>query len=230
MKDGIELIIFDMAGTTIEDRGEVLTAFKAALEKNQIHVSDDFLQDRRGASKKEVLRQCIEGQFGINAPENSKRIDQAYGDFRALLESLFAKNGIHPIQGAESTFQWLKKRNFKIALTTGFYRKVADIILQAAGWGEGMIDASVCSDEVAMGRPAPYMIFRAMEATRVTRVQGIVNVGDTTLDLLSAAYAGARGNVGVLTGTQTILHLGRIRHTHIIPSIHDLPDLLENEF
>jgi phosphonatase-like hydrolase len=226
----VELVVFDMAGTTIEDHGEVLTAFKSALAKNHIRASDDFLQKWRGASKKQVLRQCIEEQFGREASDNPQRIEEAYGDFRNFLEDLYVREGVRPIHGAADTFKWLKAQNIRIALTTGFYRKVADMILQKVGWNSDAVDVSICSDEVAMGRPAPYLIFRAMEASRITNVYRVVNVGDTTLDLLSAVNAGVRGNVGVLTGTQTILHLGKVRHTHIIPSVADLPDLLEKEF
>ncbi|RPJ40750.1 MAG: HAD family hydrolase, partial [Deltaproteobacteria bacterium] len=118
----------------------------------------------------------------------------------------------------------------RIALTTGFYRKVADMILQKVGWNSDTVEASICSDEVAMGRPAPYLIFRAMESTGITDVRRVVNIGDTTLDLLSAVNAGVLGNVGVLTGTQTILHLGKVQHTHIIPSVAELPELLEKDF
>ena len=226
----VDLVVFDMAGTTIEDHGEVLTAFKSALRKNQISISEDFLQKWRGASKKEVLRQVIEGEFGKESPDNPKRIDQAYGDFRHLLEDLYAREGIRPIPGVAETFKWLRERNIRIALTTGFYRKVTDMILRQVGWNSGAVDASICSDEVPQGRPAPYLIFRAMEATRTTDVHRVVNVGDTTLDLLSGHYAGVQGIVGVLTGSQTIVHLGTVRHTHIIPSVAALPDLIEKEF
>jgi phosphonatase-like hydrolase len=226
----VDLVVFDMAGTTIEDHGEVLTAFKSALRKNQISISEDFLQKWRGASKKEVLRQVIEGEFGKESPDNPKRIDQAYGDFRHLLEDLYAREGIRPIPGAVETFKWLREHNIRIALTTGFYRKVTDLILRQVGWNSGAVDASICSDEVPQGRPAPYLIFRAMEATRTTDVHRVVNVGDTTLDLLSGHYGGVRGIVGVLTGPQTIVHLGTVRHTHIIPSVAELPRLLEKEF
>jgi len=226
----VGLVVFDMAGTTIEDHGEVLTAFKSALGKSNIRISDDFLQKWRGASKKEVLRQCIQDQFGKESPDNPKRIEQAYGDFRFFLEDLYSREGIRPINGAAETFQWLREHDIRIALTTGFYRKVADLILQKVGWNAGAVDASISSDEVPQGRPAPYLIFRAMEATRMTEVRRVVNVGDTTLDLLSAANAGVRGNIGVLTGTQTLLHLGKIQHTHILPSVAELPELLEKEF
>jgi len=228
--DAVDLVVLDMAGTTIEDHGEVLTAFKSALRKNQISISDDFLQKWRGASKKEVLRQVIEGQFGKESPDNPKRIDQAYGDFRHFLEDLYAREGIRPIPGAAETFKWLRERNIRIALTTGFYRKVTDMILRQVGWNSGAVDASICSDEVPRGRPAPYMIFRALEATRTTDVRRVVNVGDTALDLLSACAAGVRGNIGVLTGSQTIAHLGSVRHTHILPSVAELPGLMEKDF
>jgi phosphonatase-like hydrolase len=226
----VELAIFDMAGTTLEDHGEVLSAFKFALEKNRIPISADFLQKWRGASKKEVLRQCIEEQFGKDAPENPRRVDQVYGDFRFLLEDLYVRKGVSPIPGAVETFSRLRERGVRIALTTGFYRKVADLILRQVGWDAAIIDASICSDEVPRGRPAPYMIFRAMEATRTTDVRRVVNIGDTTLDLLSALCAGVRGNVGVLTGSQTIALLGKVQHTHILPSVAELPGLLEKEF
>jgi len=226
----VDLVVFDMAGTTIEDHGEVLTAFKSALGKNDIRTSEDFLQQWRGASKEEVLRQCIEGQFGKESPDNPRRIEQAYGDFRRFLEDLYSRQGIRPIPGAVETFKWLREHDIRIGLTTGFYRKVADLILQQVGWNTGIVDASICSDEVIQGRPAPYLIFRAMEATRVTEVRRVVNVGDTTLDLLSAVNAGVRGNVGVLTGTQTFLHLGKFQHTHILPSVAELPELLEKQF
>ena len=52
----IELVVFDMAGTTIEDGGQVLNAFTAALHNAGIVVSDIELQAWRGAAKREVLR------------------------------------------------------------------------------------------------------------------------------------------------------------------------------
>ena len=154
------------------------------------------------------------------------RIEFTYADFRERLERRYANEGVRAVAGAERTFTWLRDRGVKIALTTGFYRKVTDIILRAIGWHEGLTDASICSDDVPQGRPAPFMIFRAMEATRVTDVRRVVKVGDTALDLLAGANAGVRGVVGVLSGQQGIAQLGGVEHTHIISSVADLPGLL----
>lgn len=224
----IELVVFDMAGTTIQDRGQVIDAFTKALHTNGIQVAPEELQKWRGASKREVLRFFIQRQFGTDDSGHVQRIEQAYADFRGLLESSYASEGVEVIPGAMATFAWLRDRNIKIALTTGFYRKVTDIILEAVGWKEGVIEASICSDDVAQGRPAPFMIYRAMEATGVIDARRVINVGDTTLDLQSGINAGAGAVVGVLSGSQTIEQLGRVKHTHIIASVADLPALIEN--
>ena len=50
------------------------------------------------------------------------------------------------------------------------------------------------------GRPAPYLILRAMEATGASSVHKVASVGDTTLDLQAGYNAGVRWNVGVLSG------------------------------
>jgi len=222
----LALVVFDMAGTTIEDSGQVVAAFTTALRVNQVPVTEDEIQSWRGASKREVLRHFVERQFGRDDPDNATRIERAYAEFRRCLERAYRTEGARAIDGADRTFAWLHEQGIKIALTTGFYRQVTDIILEAAGWGPDAVDATVCSDEVSQGRPAPYMIFRAMELTGVIDVRRVVKVGDTALDLLAGTNAGARGVVGVLSGSQTIEQLGSVEHTHIIPSVADLPTLL----
>ena len=105
-----------------------------------------------------------------------------------------------------------------------------ELILNAVGWREGVIDASICSEDVARGRPAPFMIFRAMETTGVIEVKRVIKVGDTAFDLRAGRNAGVGGVVGVLSGSQGIERLGRVEHTHILSSVAVLPALLESEF
>src|SRR5882724_2326668 len=49
------LVIFDMAGTTVEDRGEVPAAFTAALAAEGIAVTPEQLTAVRGASKRQAV-------------------------------------------------------------------------------------------------------------------------------------------------------------------------------
>jgi phosphonatase-like hydrolase len=228
-----QLVVFDIAGTIIEDGDQVPDAFRGALHAQQVAVTAAELEPWRGASKREVLRAFLERHYGTGDPGNAARLEQAYADFRQRLEAGYRDGGVTPIPGAEATFAWLRERGIRLALTTGFYRQVADLILEAAGWqrapdaarGQGFFDATVCSDEVAQGRPAPYMIFRVMEATGVTDVRRVATVGDTALDLLAGTHAGLRWVVGVLSGSQEVETLGAAPHTHLLPSVAMLPRL-----
>jgi phosphonatase-like hydrolase len=227
----IDLVVFDMAGTTVEDEGQVRDAFRGALAEQGIALDDGALQAWRGASKREALRHLIEGRFGRDDADNARRVELAYGAFRQRLERSYAEGGARAVAGSGATFAWLHERGIQVALTTGFYRQVTDILLRALGWQPGVdFDACVCSDEVARGRPAPYMIFRAMEATGVVDVRRVIVVGDTALDLQAGTNAGVRGVVGVLSGSQTVEQLGRVAHTHLIAGVADLPGLVESAF
>jgi phosphonatase-like hydrolase len=219
-----------MVGTTIQDGGQVLDAFTAALSGDQIEVTLGELQQWRGASKRQVLRFFVERQFGPHDKENPARTQRIYTDFRERLKDNYTKHGSGAITGAETAFKWLGERGVKIVLTTGFDRTVADIILGKVGWHRAWVDATVCSDEVPHGRPAPYMIFRAMEATGVTDVRRVAKVGDTAFDLMAGTNAGVRAVVGVLSGSQSLEQIGCVQHTHIIPSVAELPMLFETEF
>ncbi len=74
------------------------------------------------------------------------------------------------------------------------------------------------------------MLFHAMEIARVASVAEVVTVGDTPLDLQAGTNAGVRGVVGVLTGASTSERLRAEPHTHILPSVANLPELLASKF
>jgi phosphonatase-like hydrolase len=224
----VKLVVFDIGGTIIEDRGEVSQAFGAALAKNSIPATAAELKEFKGASKRHVIEHFVERRWG-KSTENQQRIAQAYADFRAELEGLFGKGGGRPIPGAADTFSWLKCHGIACATTTGFYRSLADTILRSAGWPD-VFDGNICSDDVKCGRPAPYMIFHAMETAGVTDVREVLNVGDTPLDVQAGKRAGVLGVIGVLTGVHAEDRLRREAPSHVIQSVATLPELVEAHY
>jgi len=216
----IALVVFDMAGTTIEDSGQVPEAFTTVLHQHGIEISDDALRAVRGASKRDAIRHFV-AQHHVADVE--AQTDKIYNDFRDYLARLFNAGGVKPMPGAAETFAWLRARGIKIALNTGFDRPTTDLIIEAVGWGNGVADAIVCGDDVKLGRPAPYLIFRSMEATGVTSVHEVMCVGDTVLDLQAGRNAGARYVVGVLSGAHKKAQLEKEPHTHLISSVAALP-------
>jgi phosphonatase-like hydrolase len=220
----IKLVIFDIAGTIIEDHGEVVSAFSTALRKNGIPFTADELKRWKGASKREVIRHFVM-QLGTDSG-NAEKVETTYNCFRSELLSRY-EQGIRPIQGASATFSWCRKHDIRMATTTGFYREVSELILEKTGWRE-VFSTNISSSDVSQGRPAPFMIFHAMEAAGVHDVRQVINVGDTPLDLQSGSNAGVRGVIGVLTGAHDETSLRREPHTHILASVAEIPALIES--
>src|SRR5215831_5170170 len=215
-----ELVIFDLAGTTVEDRGEVPAAFSSALAEYGIGISAEQLQTVRGRSKRDAILHLIPP-----GPERLSRAAAVYASFREQLTHQYQSTGVHAVAGAAMTFGSLRERGVRVAVNTGFDRETTALLLDVLGWSDGIFDAVVCGDDVTQGRPAPYLIFRAMEAAGATSVERVANVGDTVLDLHAGHNAGVRWNVGVLSGAHQRAMLESAPHTHLISSVAELPAL-----
>ncbi len=212
----LDLVVFDIAGTTIRASDHVPAAFSEALANVGIKLSDQDIQAVRGKSKREAIAALL--QQDLDATE-------VYLDFKNILLQQYDEQGVEPIDGAEETFEWLRSRNIKTALTTGFDRDLAHLLIREVGWDE-RFDAVVCSDDVARGRPAPDLIFRAMEWTACENRNRVAAVGDTVSDLEAAGNAGVGWRIGVLSGAHDAERLKSCPHTDIISSIADLPGVL----
>lgn len=217
-----ELVVFDLAGTTVEDRGQVPEAFVAALASHGLAVSHEQLGDVRGASKRTAI-----ASFVPAGADHAARVASIYQAFQRELAARYAATGVRAVAGAEEAFRWLSARNVRLALNTGFDREITDLLLDRLGWSTGHADAIVCGDDVAQGRPSPDLIWLAMRRTATTDPERVANVGDTTLDLQAGHAARVRWNVGVLSGAHTRARLEAAPHTHLLDSVAALPGLFE---
>lgn len=220
MTEKIDLVVCDMAGTTVRDAGQVPQAFTSALAAHGITVTPQAINSLRGASKRLAILNLIP-----DGGDRAARSEQVYVTFVQHLAQVF--NGtVEPVPGAREAIDTLRSRGIRVALNTGFDRETTDLLLDALRWREGVVDAVVCGDEVSQGRPAPYMIFRCMEATGVADVRRVANAGDTVLDLQAGYHAGVALNIGVLSGAHGRDQMQPQPHTHLLDSIADLPALL----
>ena len=207
------LVVFDLAGTTVCDDGQVPAAFSAALAGHGIAVTAEQLEAVRGASKREAVLRFV-GDPG--------RAEQVFAVFRRELARLYRERGVRAIAGAERAFASLGERGVKVVLNTGFDRETTSLLLEALGWGAMPV---VCGDDVARGRPAPDLIRRGMEVAGVRDARLVANVGDTALDLEAGHAAGVGWNIAVLTGAHRRERLERAPHTHIVESVAEVAGL-----
>ncbi|GAA1856998.1 phosphonatase-like hydrolase [Brevibacterium marinum] len=219
----IELAVFDMAGTTIDDRDEVYRVLRKATEREGANYSDETFQQWMGTEKK----WAIENLLRLGGVEVDEEVhERTWEWFRAELRRTYTENPPRSLPGVEEALATLRERGIRIGLTTGFAREIADLIFASMGWRKGAtFDASSCGDEVEAGRPAPDMIQTVMAELDVDDTAAVVSVGDTSADVQSALRAGVT-SICVLTG-----HLSRedfdAEGAHLVlDSAAGLPDAL----
>ncbi|MFH9347971.1 phosphonatase-like hydrolase [Kitasatospora sp. NPDC017646] len=223
----IELAALDMAGTTINESGAVYRALRNAVERNGVAVAEADLQTWMGTDKREAIAALVRLGGGTPTPE---LVEEGYAAFAEYLREAYRTTPPQAVPGVEEALAELRRRGIKVALTTGFSDDVAHPLLESLGWstGEGgNLDAVVTSDEVPRGRPAPYMIHRAMQKTGVIDTRRVLTAGDTVVDVEAGRNAGAGVVVGVLTGELTRADFDGHPQTHVLASAAEIPGLAE---
>jgi phosphonatase-like hydrolase len=223
----IRLVVLDVGGTIVEERGDVPAALMGALGKQGITVSPAEINQWRGAAKREVVRHFVAERKKLSDSDRNQLIEAVYADFRSrILDSYKTAKGI---MGAEDAFRAMRKMGLTLATSTGFDGPITSSILGRLGW-EHYFAARITSDDVVQGRPSPYMLFHAMEAARVDSIAQVIAVGDTPLDLQAGTNGGMRGVVGVLSGVGTRKTMEPEPHTDLIDSVAELPALLRAKY
>ena len=214
----LKLIALDIGGTLIADHGEVPDAMLGAFARHGITVTPQEFSEWRGASKRGMVR-----HFVAREHKSEALIEPIYADFTETVTKAYEK--VQPISGAEQAMKELASMGLILATTTGFDRPLTTAILARLGWQHYFV-ASITSDDVSDGRPAPYMLFRAMEAAHINETQVVMAVGDTPLDLQAANNGSMGAAIGVYSGAATEDRLRKERNSGVLPSVAALPDLI----
>jgi len=183
-----------------------------------------LLSQWKGTSKEEAIAGLLRA---LGSDDSPGRVRAVYEVFAGRLADAYASTPPAPVPGVPEMFETLRRAGVRIALQTGYTAREAKLVMTALGWAVGeTVDAVVTSDTVAASRPAPYLIFHAMEETGVWDVRRVLTAGDTPNDLAAGQNAGAGFVVGVTTGSFSRSELTAQPHTHILDSVAELPALL----
>ncbi|MEL7533651.1 MAG: HAD family hydrolase [Bacteroidota bacterium] len=222
----IQLVIFDMAGTTVQDDDFVAECFIAALGERGIVVTAEDARPVMGIPKPLAIKTMIEAKRSAE-PATEAEVDLIHQSFIQGMITLYQTDSrVKEIDGASELFASLRQKGIKVGLDTGFSRDIAQTIIERLGWAD-KIDASVTSDEVAQGRPAPDMGLKLMNLLGITDPKTVVKVGDTASDLGEGEALGVAYNIGVCSGAYSRAQLEAEKHTHVLDSIRELSALLD---
>jgi len=236
----IKLVVFDMAGTTVRDENEVHLCFMEAAERSHLPADPQKVNSMMGWSKLQVFQTLWAEHLGADHPDYGDRVSSSFAEFKTILEDHYQTSPVMPTEGCMELFYWLKNHQIKIALTTGFYREVTNIILQKLLWHGGLddnylgdetsiINFSVTPSEIYQeeGRPAPFMIQKAMDRLGIRDSQKVVNIGDTPSDLASGFRANCLFSFGVTNGSHTQKELSQYPCDRLFSSLKEFQQTLE---
>ena len=239
--ENIRLAIFDLSGTTVSDDNAVAKCLYEGARSFGLQTTIGDFEKTIGTNKIHLYEFMLARDFGeqvqienlehYDFPEYHEKAVEIFKYYSGLMVDYY-KKAVVAIPGAEATFIWCHENGIKVVTDTGFHKDVNTAIMEGLQWRErGLVDFTLdVEDTGGIGRPAPYMIFKAMALTGVQSVHEVIKIGDTPADLLSGYNAGCKGNIGVLSGANQIETLRIYPHTHIINSVADLPALISKEF
>lgn len=212
----VEGVIFDWAGTAV-DFGcfAPVNVFIDIFKNAGIEVTMEEAREPMGMLKIDHIRAMLsmprisaKWEETYNRPFSEQDVENLYAKFEPALMSSLSEY-TEPIPKVVETVQVLRSQGLKIGSTTGYTQTMMDVVVPNAlkkGYGP---DFYITPDGTnSFGRPYPYMIYRNMEALKLSASWKVVKVGDTTSDIKEAVNAGVWA-VGVAIGSSEMgLSLG----------------------
>jgi phosphonoacetaldehyde hydrolase len=252
----IAAVILDWAGTTI-DFGSLapVYVFREIFQRSGIEVTEAEAREPMGQAKIDHIRSMFQTEriaalwkdrYGRMPSEVD--VEDLYADFLPLQKQVLAQYA-QVIPGVPEAVLFLRARGIKIGSTTGYTRELMDVVEPLVAEQGYAPEVTVCSDEVAAGRPAPWQNYRAAEKLGVYPMQRILVVDDSVAGIEAGRHAGCwtiaiagTGNaMGCTLDAYRELHpderticLNRIRDAFVangaqivLESLADLPSICE---
>jgi phosphonatase-like hydrolase len=220
----IQLVVFDMAGTTIDEDNVVYKClYKSILPYLDDLTLDDVLLHGAGKEKRTAIID-ITTQFGLTLMNED--IDQIFDHFKSLLTEAYDTFPLKLYPDTLSLFQWMRSSGIKVALNTGYDRQTAEKILAKVDIQIGRdIDTLVTASDVSRNRPYSDMIDKCCEILSIPP-QNTVKVGDSAIDIEEGKAANTLLSIGVTTGAQTEAQISVASPNFVIGSLLELKNII----
>jgi phosphonatase-like hydrolase len=222
----IKMVVFDMAGTVVDEDNVVYKTVQKALQHGGVNVSlEQVLADGAGKEKSKAIADLA---HKYSPTRNERAVDSMYHDFVVMLDSAYEELNVTPIDGAEQIFQELRKLGIYRVLNTGYTKKTAMQLINKLGWEKDHdYDDIITASDVPKTRPNPDMIFMAMELMGINDAGVVAKIGDSAIDIEEGKNAACGLTVGITTGAHTREQLAAAKPDWIIDKLSELLPLLK---
>lgn len=222
----IKLVVFDLAGTVLDEQNIVYKTLHRCINESGIPVSyEKVIEIGAGKEKSQAVRDIL-SQYSL---DSSLHIQGAiYNFFLQELSNKYSSLEVKPMLGAEEVFLKLRTLKIFIAFNTGYNRTTTEQLIAKLNWKKQVhYDLIITSSEVARSRPAPDMIWRAMELLGIQSADKVIKVGDSCTDIIEGKNAGCRFSIGITTGAQTHDELLTSSPDFVIDQLNELLPIIK---
>ncbi len=220
------MVVFDMAGTTVDEDNVVYKTLQDAIVHYSYPVSlSQVLEFGAGKEKRQAVIDILENTgFEVS----SENVDLIFAYFIDKLAKNYETLDVKPLPDVEQTFKNLKERNIKVVLNTGYNRKTAESLIAKLRWEESnQFDLLITASDVKKNRPQPDMILLAMSKLNILDSKNIIKVGDSTVDIEEGQNAECLLSIGITSGAHTHQQLREADPDFIIDNVSELIGIIE---
>lgn len=219
----IELLVLDMAGTTIDEDNVVYKTLMQAVNNHGYKVSlDEVLASCAGKEKFDAIETLLEELNGKK--EDAEAI---FKNFSEELRLAYQNLEVKPIKGVEDFLLKVRTSGKKVVLNTGYSSEIAQQLIKKLDWKVNVhFDAMITADDVTASRPNPDMIFLAMKQFGISNAKKVLKAGDSAIDIEEGKNAGCGIIIGVLSGAQNRSELEKAKPDYIFERISDAENIL----
>lgn len=219
------MVIFDMAGTAIDEDNIVYKTISSVLNEFGFEVGLDLvLLHGAGKEKWQAIHDILQQIDGVE-PSNDT-VTELYHHFQRKLDSAYEISPMQLFKALPDVIRKLRANNIKVVFNTGYSRPVAEKILKKVNCRVDQdIDALITASDVLRGRPAPDMIWKACDQFNLKPNQ-TVKIGDSQIDIEEGRNAGAKYCIGITTGAQSREVLEKANPDYVIDNVDELWDIL----
>jgi phosphoglycolate phosphatase len=211
-----KLIVFDWDGTLMDSEARIVACIHAAF-------ADLGLPIPTVEAARDIIGLGLDEAMALLMPEAGADGRRALMD-RYRHHFLFANETPSQLfPRVVETLDWLRDRDYLLAVATGKSRRGLDQVLLSTGIG-GRFQATRCADET-FSKPHPGMLLQIMDELGVPGSETLM-VGDTEYDMLMATNAGVHA-LAVCSGVHSPERLLAQRPLGCLADLADMPGWLE---
>lgn len=197
----LSAVVFDWAGSMIDFGSRApVEVFRSVFESSGVPVTEAQARGPMGSAKRDHIKALLIGLDDVRtrwaerhgAEPTEADVDRLYEQFLPLQKEVLGRH-CTPIPGVVDLLAALAAAGVPVGSTTGYTRDLMSVVLPLAKEAGVAPAAAVCSDDVPVGRPRPWMLLEALKRLDAAPVWRAVKFDDTPMGVTAARNAGCWG-------------------------------------